>query len=188
MIIKEFAEKNSLSLTIGKIVSSKLFGIVSFSILTAVAAQIAVPVKPVPFTLQTMFVVLAGAFLGSKNGAYSMLLYLAMAAAGLPVLANVPGTTFGILNFAGPTGGYLLAFPAAAFLTGYIVERKSNYLTTVIAMFLGEALVILAGTSFLYTFYVRDAKLAIELGAAMFSLWTVAKVFVAASILYKIKK
>lgn len=187
MTMKEIAVKNSLSVTVEKIVSSKLFGIVSFSILTAVAAQIAIPVKPVPFTLQTMLVVLAGALLGSRNGAYSMLLYLAMGAAGLPVFANVPGLNVGIMNFAGPTGGYLLAFPAAAFLTGYIVERKNNYFTTVFAMFLGEALVIAAGTSFLYAFYLRDAKLAIEFGAAMFSLWTVAKVIVAASI-SRIKK
>ena len=187
MSIKEIAAKNSLSVSVEKIVSSKLFGVITFSILTAVAAQIAIPAKPVPFTLQTMLVVLAGAFLGSRDGAYSMLLYLAMGAAGLPVFANVPGPAFGIMNFAGPTGGYLLAFPAAAFLTGYIVERRNNYFTTVIAMFVGEALVIAAGTSFLYTFYLRDAKLAIEFGAAMFSVWTVIKVFVAASI-SRIKK
>jgi len=56
--------------------ASQVFWILSFTFLTAVAAQIAIPVKPVPFTLQTMMVLLAGALLGAKNGAYSQLIYL----------------------------------------------------------------------------------------------------------------
>ncbi|MEJ2614843.1 MAG: biotin transporter BioY, partial [Ignavibacteriaceae bacterium] len=70
------------------IFSYRLFWILSFSILTAVSAQVAIPVKPVPFTLQTMLVLLSGAFLGSRNGAYSQIIYVFSGFIGLPVFAN----------------------------------------------------------------------------------------------------
>src|SRR5690606_31791692 len=114
------------------------------------------PVKPVPFTLQTMMVVLAGAFLGSKNGAYSQIIYLAIGAAGLPVFAQTSDGLMGFAKLLGPTGGYLFAFPAAAFFTGLIIEKYKSYIAVTAAMFLGNAIVILSGTSFLFTFYIRD--------------------------------
>ncbi len=92
--------------------------ILAFSILTAIAAQISIPVQPVPFTLQTVAVMLAGAMLGSRNGAYAMIAYLLLGAIGLPVFANLSG---GFHHLFGPTGGYLLVFPVASFLVGLIV-------------------------------------------------------------------
>ncbi len=168
--------------------SSSIFLILSFTILTAVAAQISIPVKPVPFTLQTMMVVLAGAFLGSRNGAYSQLLYIAAGVIGLPVFAQTADGLYGFAKLFGPTGGYLLAFPLAAYLTGYIIEKNQKYITTVLAMFIGNIIIIISGTLFLYTFYIRDLGEAIRLGAAIFSIWTVVKVFSAASIYIGIKK
>jgi len=70
------------------IASSKLFGIISFTMLTAIAAQFTIPAKPVPFTLQTVMVVLAGAFLGARYGAFSQILYLTAGSIGLPIFAQ----------------------------------------------------------------------------------------------------
>ena len=176
------AKNSRLINFISGISSSQLFWILSFTMLTAVAAQITVPVKPVPFTLQTMMVVLAGAFLGSKKGAYSQFIYLFMGCVGLPVFAQIPDQAIGFARLLGPTGGYLLAFPVGAFLTGLLVERSKNYFSVVVSMFLGEAVILLLGALFLNTFYLHNISAALIGGAAVFLLWTVVKVFFAAGI------
>ncbi|MBD3409497.1 MAG: biotin transporter BioY [Ignavibacteriales bacterium] len=147
-----------------------------FAAITAVAAQIAVPVKPVPFTFQTAMVVLSGAVLGARYGALSQFLYLAAGVAGLPVFAN---GAFGPAVLFGPTGGYLLAFPVGAFVVGLIVERRRSRFAVVGAMFLGNAIVVALGALYLDALYVHDLSTSLEVGAAIFSLWAVAKVFVA---------
>jgi biotin transport system substrate-specific component len=187
-MIKESVKISTAFKTLNLVKSSSLFWIISFTILTAVAAQVSVPVKPVPFTLQTMMVVLAGAFLGARNGAYSQVLYLIIGVLGMPVFAQSADGLYGFAKLFGPTGGYLLAFPLAAYLTGYIIEKNQKYITVAISMFAGNVLIILSGTSFLYTFYIRDISEAISFGAAIFSVWTVLKVFAAASIYFGIKK
>jgi biotin transport system substrate-specific component len=88
--------------------------------LTAVGAQITIPVSPVPFTLQTFFVLLAGLIGGARVGFLSIFIYLIMGAVGLPVFANLRG---GWDVFLGPTGGYLIAFPFAAAIAGLIYRR-----------------------------------------------------------------
>ena len=74
----------------------------------------------VPITLQTFGVLLAGAVLGAKRGLLAVLLYLAVGAIGLPVFT---GGAAGVAPFVGPSAGYLVGMPLAAFLTGFIVER-----------------------------------------------------------------
>jgi biotin transport system substrate-specific component len=93
----------------------------------AVAAQFAVPLPgtPVPMTLQPLAVLIVGGLLGPRTGALSMVLYLAMGAAGLPVFTPV-----GLPGFArllGPTGGYLLAYPVAAAVTGVLARRLAAW-------------------------------------------------------------
>ena len=160
----------------------ELLWILSFTILTAVSAQISIPVKPVPFTLQTLMVGLSGAFLGAKRGAYSQLLYLLLGAIGLPVFAPTPDGFYGFASLIGPTGGYLLAFPAAAFIAGFIVERKKSYLSVIFAMVLTEVLIISSGIVYLNLAYLHNWTESITAGAVIFSLWTVVKVFTGASI------
>lgn len=93
----------------------QLAAVAGFALLMAVCAQIAVPMIPVPMTMQTWAVLLAGVMLGPVRGVAAVLLYLAAALAGLPVLsdgASGPGP------FTGPTAGYLIAFVLAAGLAG----------------------------------------------------------------------
>jgi biotin transport system substrate-specific component len=187
-MVKESVKNSRVMNVLSYIKSSLLLRILSFTILTAIAAQVAIPVKPVPFTLQTMMVVLAGAFLGARHGAYSQIIYLALGAVGLPVFAQTPDGLIGFARLFGPTGGYLLAFPIAAYLTGYIVEKNKSYIPVVLAMFAGNVVIILSGMSFLYTFYVREFSEALKLGAVIFSVWTVAKVIASAAVYFGIKK
>src|SRR5207244_3485714 len=98
----------------------------AFSLLTALAAQIVIPVGPVPITAQTFAVLLTGALLGSRLGAMAMIVYLAEGAVGLPFFYGGHG---GIGHLFGQTGGYLVGFPAAAFLTaalhsGWAIRRR----------------------------------------------------------------
>src|SRR6266576_2005867 len=100
----------------------RIAALVGGAVLVAAAAQIAVPLPgtPVPMTLQPMAVLLVGGLLGARFGALSMILYLAMGAAGLPVFTpTVP--LFGIARLLGPTGGYLLAYPIAAWAVGALL-------------------------------------------------------------------
>lgn len=167
---------------ITKVTSSELFWIFSFAVLTAVSAQISIPVKPVPFTLQTLMVGLTGAFLGAKKGAYSQLLYLFLGSIGLPVFAPVADGYFGVASLFGPTGGYLLAFPLAAFVAGYIIEKNRNYLFVILAMVATESVIILVGTVYLNIMFLNNWTEALKSGAIIFSLWTVIKIFAGASI------
>ena len=182
----------SKSLTFSQLLSSvkesEIFWIVSFAVLTAISAQVSIPVKPVPFTLQTIIVLLAGAFLGAKNGAYSQLLYIAVGAIGLPVFANTADGTMGFARLIGPTGGYLLAFPVAAYLVGFMTEKNHKYLTVVFSMFIAELVVIFVGTVYLYLAYLHNFVEAIKVGAAIFSIWMIIKVFAATAIYYTIAK
>lgn len=96
--------------------------IVAFAALMALGAQINAPMVPVPMTMQTFAVLLAGAVLGPWRGTASTLLYLAAAAAGLPILSD--GAS-GPEPFVGPTAGYLFAFPVAAALVGALFTRDA---------------------------------------------------------------
>src|SRR2546429_9946606 len=89
--------------------------VIGFSLLTAASAQVVIPVGPIPITGQTFAVLLTGALLGSRLGAITMIAYLIEGASGLPFFS---GSTGGILHLIGPTGGYLVAFPAAGVITG----------------------------------------------------------------------
>ncbi len=105
------------------VVGYRVGAVVLGAVLVAVAAQISVPLPgtPVPMTLQPMAVLLVGGLLGARFGALSLILYLAMGAAGLPVFTpTVP--LFGIARLLGPTGGYLLAYPIAAYAVGWFSD------------------------------------------------------------------
>jgi len=131
------------------------------SLLTALAARIAIPApwSPVPITGQTFAVLLSGAVLGARRGFAAQLLYLAEGAAGLPVFA---GGAAGAAVLLGPTGGYLLAFPFAAALTGALAAQgwDRRFVTTAAAMLLGSAVIFALGLALLSRFIPSGRLLA----------------------------
>jgi len=118
--------------------------VIGFSLLTALAAQVVIPIGPIPVTGQTFAVLLIGALLGSRLGAMAMIAYLIEGASGLPFFQS---GHFGLLYLMGPTGGYLIAFPAAAYVTGAFAEHgwDRRFLTAAAAMAIGSAIIMLSG-------------------------------------------
>jgi biotin transport system substrate-specific component len=138
------------------------------TVLTAAAAQVSIPLPftPVPFTLQPMVVLLGGAALGSRLGMASQVLYLLVGIAGLPVFASSPILPQGVFRLLGPTGGYLMSYPLAAFVAGALAERgfDRRYMTSVLAMSAGLVLVFICGVSWL-AWFARPVP--VGLGAAL---------------------
>lgn len=160
-------------------VSIALAGI---AVLTA-SSYIAVPLWPVPVTMQTLAVLAMGALLGPRMGAGMVLAWLGAALAGAPLLAGGAG---GPAAFVGPTAGYLFAFPVAAFLAGYLPRAMS--FSGHAARFTGylalHALILAAGWAWLATLIGAEAALAAGvvpfligavlkggLAAAIFAIW-----------------
>src|SRR2546425_12927515 len=102
---------------------ARVLAVVLGAVLVALAAQVSIPLPgtPVPMTLQPMAVLLVGGLLGARLGALSMILYLAMGAAGLPVFTPSPLLLPGSGRLFGQTGGYLLAYPIAAYAVGALL-------------------------------------------------------------------
>jgi len=157
---------------------------------TAAAAQLSVPLPftPVPLTLQDTVVLLGGAALGSRLGMAAQLLYLGAGIVGLPVFAASAVLPQGMLRLLGPTGGYLLSYPLAAFLAGRLAERgfDRRYATSVLAMIAGLAVVFAFGVTWLALF-ARPAALgfdaALRAGLYPFLLGDVLKILAGAGIL-----
>ena len=123
------------------------------TMLTAAAAQVSfsIPLTEVPLTMQPMVVLMAGLALGPRLGMRSQLLYLAAGLAGLPVFAPSPVLMPGAARLLGPTGGYLMAYPFAAFVTGWLATRgfDRRYLTSVAAMVAGLVVIYTCGVVWL---------------------------------------
>ena len=161
--------------------------------LTAAAAQVSVPLPftQVPFTLQPMVVLLGALALGSRLGMLSQVLYLAAGIAGLPVFAASATLAPGVLRLLGPTGGYLMAYPFAAFAVGALAERgfDRRYVSSVFAMLVGLLMIYSIGALWL-AFFARTAatgavglRVALATGVLPFIPADMIKLFVAAGVL-----
>jgi biotin transport system substrate-specific component len=147
----------------------------------ALASQIAIPLPgtPVPLTLQPFLVVYAGLLLGPVVGAGTMIAYLALGAMGLPVFAPIGAP--GIARFFGPTGGYLLAYPAAAYVAGVLGARFPSLAGRWIAACAGIAVLFAGGVAQL-TVLTGSFTRAIALGITPFAALDGVKAFMAAAI------
>ena len=157
------------------------FAILGFALAVAAASQIAIPLPwtPVPVTLQPMLVILAGMWLGPLAGAGSMLLYLAAGATGLPVFT--PMGAPGLARFVGPTGGYLLAYPAAAYVSGVLARRATSLNGRWMAGVAGIAVIFCGGITQLALLSGSFTR-AVHLGVTPFAALDIVKAFVAAAI------
>jgi biotin transport system substrate-specific component len=117
------------------------------SVLVAIAAQVSVPMLPVPMTLQTLAVLAVGAAYGARLGAITLALYALAGAAGLPVFANFQAGMFLPTGEIIATGGYIIGFIVAAGLVGYLVEKGwgANVFKLCAAMLIGAAVVYVPG-------------------------------------------
>ncbi|MDI3474282.1 MAG: biotin transport system substrate-specific component [Thermococcaceae archaeon] len=148
-----------------------------FVALIAVSAQISVNIGPVPLTFQVFSVILAGLILGGRLGLLSVLAYDMAGAVGLPVFANFTG---GIARIYGPTGGYIVAFPLAAFIAGLAKGkgRKAKLLASIVAL----GLIYLFGWLRLGFYLGGNFGKAFEVGVAPFIVPDLLKILVAVEI------
>ena len=157
--------------------------VIAFSLFVALSAQVVIPLPftPVPITLQTFAVLLTGALLGSRLGALALVAYLVEGAAGLPFFRGGNGGALYLLF--GPTAGYLLAYPLAAFLTGWLAERgwDRKFITAAAAMALGSLAILFGGWLGLLRFYAPAQAFA--LGVAPFIIGDILKIALAAAAL-----
>lgn len=131
----------------------RFLGVAAFSVLTALGAFVRAPLffTPVPLTLQTFFVLLSGACLGSRMGALSQLGYLALGLAGLSVYS---GSGSGPWYLCGPTGGYILGFALASFLAGNFIRRAGdNQIKVFLAIAAADLVLLACGTLWLKTIF-----------------------------------
>lgn len=175
-----------------------LLGILGFAILTAIAAQISIPRAPVPITMQVLAVLVAGLTLGARDGAASQVVYLLGIAAGLPIAANGVGSA----ALAGPTAGYLYAFPLAAGLVGFCATRhkivinrerrpirltiepvavRQNVFVRWGASMLGVILIYIIGTAYLKAYLGISWQTAWDNGVQPFLLIDMGKALLAAA-------
>jgi biotin transport system substrate-specific component len=162
---------------------------------TAAAAQVSIPLAftPVPLVLQDVVVLLGGAALGSRLGMAAQLLYLLAGLSGLPVFAASAVLPQGPLRLLGPTGGYLMSYPFAAFLAGYLAERgfDRRYWTSVLAMIAGLVVIFAFGVMWIALF-ARPAGIgfdaALRTGFYPFVFGDVFKILLGATVLPSIWK
>jgi len=117
------------------------------------SAKVQIPFFPVPMTMQTFVVLFLGFALGARLGAATVLLYLSEGALGLPVFAGTPEKGLGLAYMAGPTGGFLAGFVAAAYVTGWCAERgfDRHLFTSAVAALAGLMAIYALGISWLGT-------------------------------------
>lgn len=160
--------------------------VVAASAFVAVCAHLSVPLwfTPVPLSLVNFAVGLVGLALGPVAGFSAMVLYLAEGALGLPVFS--PAGLGGVAQLLGPTGGYLMAYPAAAALAGFVSRRgiapKVPYVSALLGAALATILILGSGAAWLSHFRHIDASAAFWLGVAPFLPGEVVKVAAAAGI------
>jgi biotin transport system substrate-specific component len=157
-------------------------GSLLFAALTGLGAALSFPLpfSPVPVTLQTFAVVMAGAMLGPIWGPVSMMLYISAGVAGMPVFA---GGLSGPGILVGPTGGYLVGFVVAAWLAGLLVRPGVSWPRLALGLVASHLAVFVCGVSQLMLFTGQSFPLALELGVLPFLPGLAAKVTAAAGFL-----
>jgi biotin transport system substrate-specific component len=174
-----------------EIISSKaicrLFCVAAFVVLTILGAfvRIPLPFTPVPITLQTMFVLLGGALLGSRLGSIAQMGYILLGAAGAPIFS---GAGSGLHYLLGPTAGYIFGFALSAFCLGRLVSyTHDNYFFTFTAFLAADAIILLSGTLWLKLIFGYPFVKLMSIGFIPFIPGDLLKALVAAGLYMKLK-
>jgi biotin transport system substrate-specific component len=160
-------------------IATQIAIVISASLFVALCARIYIPLPgtPVPLTVQNLGVLLVGLALGSRRGFAALALYLAEGAMGMPVFS---AGLSGIVHIFGPTGGYLIAYPLVAALSGSIFEcGKPTFSRAALACLAGEVLLFAFGISWLY-FYTHSFAKALSFGLYWFVFAEILKIMFAA--------
>lgn len=155
--------------------------VVAGALLTAGAAQLSVPLWPVPITGQTLAVLLVGSALGARRGALSMALYVLLGVVGLPVFAD---GTAGPGVLVGPSGGYVVGFIAAAAVVGWVAERFGDrrFTAALLSFVLGTVVTFAVGMVWLAASLGLDLQHTLEYGLYPFVVGGVAKALIGAGV------
>lgn len=171
--------KSTLSMSDPKALLRPLALFLSGVVVLTASSYVSVPMVPVPVTMQTLAVLLVGALAGPRLGLAMIVSWLALAAAGAPVLADGKA---GPVAFVGPTAGYLLSFPVAGYLAGLATRTVARDHVSRFAAFLGlHGVILLAGWAWLAT--VIGAQEAFTLGVVPFLVGSLIKSGLGAAIM-----
>jgi biotin transport system substrate-specific component len=160
--------------------------VIAASLFVALCARATVPLPftPVPLTMQNFGVLAVGLVLGSRRGFAALALYLVEGALGLPVFSMGGG----IAHFFGAAGGFLLAYPAVAFVAGWIYEHSSGrFLWAAMSATVAEVILFASGLTWLAV-YTHSVSLAIKYGLYSFVFAEVIKVMIAAAVAVRWRK
>lgn len=166
---------------------ARMIGVLVFVILTGLGAfvRIPLPFTPVPITLQTMFVLLSGAFLGRNLGVVTQLSYIFLGISGLPIFS---GAGSGLFYLLGPTGGYIFGFVLAGFFIGrFIKYSQNNLFSTFILLCLGDLIILFCGMIWLKLILGYPFIKLLVIGFVPFLPGDVLKALVAAVLYLKLK-
>jgi len=165
----------------------RVMGVLTFVILTSLGAfvRIPLPFSPVPITLQTFFVLLSAALLGSNLGTISQLSYLLLGVLGLPIFT---GAGSGLFYLLGPTGGYIFGFVLAAFFVGkFIKYGQNNLLVIFVLLCAGNLILLTCGVIWLKLLLGYEFTKLLSIGFIPFLPGDLAKALVAAIIYLRLK-
>jgi len=167
--------------------SCRVFMVFAFTILTALGAfvRIPLPFTPVPITLQTFFVLLGAALLGSNLGAITQLNYILLGFLGVPLFT---GAGSGAAYLLGPTGGYLAGFVLASFFVARSIKYAQDKICSVFALLcLGDLILLVCGAIWLKFLFGYSLAKALFIGLMPFIPGDLLKALLAASIYLKLK-
>lgn len=175
LILRRHADVRALPL------ADKLLLSTFFLLATALGAYVVIPLPftPVPLTLQTLFVLLSGVYLGRAWGAGVQATYLLAGGVGLPLFA---AGAAGAAIFAGPTAGYLLGFAPAAWLAGWLLPRACSFPARLGVLFLASLAILVPGAAWLGWILGLSPAAALAMGFFPFLAGDVLKCFLAAAL------
>ncbi len=157
-----------------------------FGAMTAVGAYVIIPLPPVPITLQTFVMYLAGALLGGYLGALSQIVYILLGVIGLPVFA---GGKAGLGVLLGPTGGYLVGFVIGAYVIGKMMEsgKRSGHIWIALSLVVATIVLYICGASQLAVVAQLSLKKVIAVGIIPFLAGDAVKIIAATLLIARIR-